>query len=55
MRKFLLSTLILILTAINLKGQSDSRAVSILDQFAAAATSAPSVSMKFLLITFDQV
>ncbi|NMB52931.1 MAG: hypothetical protein GX999_11425 [Bacteroidales bacterium] len=55
MRKFLLSTLILILTAINLKGQSDSRAVSILDQFAAAATSAPSVSMSFLLITVDQV
>ncbi|MGI6323904.1 MAG: LolA family protein [Bacteroidales bacterium] len=55
MRKFLLSTLILILTAINLKGQSDSRAVSILDQFAAAATSAPSVSMNFLLITVDQV
>ena len=55
MRKFLLSTLILILTAINLKGQSDSKAVSILDQFSAAATSAPSVSINFLLITVDQV
>ncbi len=55
MRKFLLSTLILILAAINLKGQSDAKAVSILDQFSAAAASAPSVSMKFLLITVDQV
>lgn len=55
MRKFIISTLILILAAINLKGQSDAKAVSILDQFSAAAASAPSVSMKFLLITVDQV
>lgn len=55
MQKSLLTTLILILVAINLNGQSDAKAVSILEKFSAAATSAPSVSMKFLLITVDQV
>lgn len=55
MQKSLLTTLVLILAAINLNGQSDAKAVSILEKFSAAATSAPSVSMKFLLITVDQV
>lgn len=55
MQKSLLTTLILILVAINLNGQSDAKAVSILEKFSAAATSAPSVSMKFLLITVDQL
>lgn len=55
MQKSLLTTLILILVAINLNGQSDAKAVSILDKFSAAASSAPSVSMKFLLITVDQL
>jgi outer membrane lipoprotein-sorting protein len=55
MKKFLLIILTLLAVQINLKGQSDARAVSILDKFSAAATSAPSVSMKFLLVTVDQV
>lgn len=55
MQKSLLTTLVLILAAINLNGQSDAKAVSILDKFSAAASSAPSVSMKFLLITVDQL
>lgn len=55
MRKFLIIILTLLAVQINLNGQSDTRAVSILDKFSAAATSAPSVSMKFLLVTVDQV
>jgi len=34
-------------------GQNDPRAADILDKFSSAATSAPSVSMKFMLITDD--
>jgi len=36
-------------------GQNDPRAVSILDKFSSTAKAAPSVSMKFILITDDQV
>jgi outer membrane lipoprotein carrier protein len=43
------------LFVVSLYGQNDQRAVSILDKFSAAATSAPSVSMKFLIITIDQI
>jgi outer membrane lipoprotein carrier protein len=43
------------LLALNLNGQNDQRAVSILDRFSSGATSAPSVSMKFLIINVDQV
>ena len=35
-------------------GQNDPQAINILDRFSAKATSAPSVSMKFLIITTDQ-
>lgn len=36
-------------------GQNDPQAVKILDKFSSSATSAPSVSMKFLLINIDQL
>ena len=36
-------------------GQNDPKAISILDKFSSAASGAPSVSIKFLLITNDQV
>jgi len=55
MRKSLLIILTLLAVQINLNGQNDARAVSILDKFSDAASSAPSVSMKFLLVTDDQV
>jgi outer membrane lipoprotein-sorting protein len=38
----------------NALGQSDKLALNILDKFSSKASSAPSVSMKFLLITIDQ-
>ena len=46
---------ILLLPATCVTGQNDPQAVRILDKFSATATSAPSVSMKFLLINTDQV
>jgi len=48
-------TLSALMLALCVSGQSDPRAVAILDKFSASATSAPSVSMKFLLITDDQL
>jgi len=43
------------LLAVSVSGQNDQQAVSILDKFSAKASSAPSVSMKFLFIRNDQV
>jgi outer membrane lipoprotein-sorting protein len=43
----------IVLTAVCF-GQSDPKAVNVLDKFSSSASSAPSVSMKFLLITVDQ-
>jgi len=43
------------LIALTVSGQNDPQAVKILDRFSATATGAPSVSMKFLLVTTDQV
>ncbi len=40
---------------LSVSGQDDPQAVKILDRFSATATGAPSVSMKFLLITTDQI
>jgi len=40
---------------LTLAGQNDPQAVKILDKFSSTATSAPSVSMKFLLINIDQL
>jgi outer membrane lipoprotein carrier protein len=52
--KSLLSILILIWPLI-LKGQNDPEAIKVLDNFSATALSAPSVSLKFKLISIDQV
>jgi outer membrane lipoprotein-sorting protein len=40
---------------ISATGQNDPQAVKILDRFSSTATSAPSVSMKFLLVNIDQL
>jgi outer membrane lipoprotein-sorting protein len=48
----LISTILLINPVA--RGQSDQAAIKILDKFAANATAAPSVSMKFRFITVDQ-
>lgn len=55
MRKFLsiiISSFMLVICA---SGQDDPKAVSILDKFSLKASSAPSVSMKFLFIRNDQI
>jgi len=55
MKKFVLLALICSYFIVNVIGQSDPKALSILDKFSAAATSAPSISMSFLLVSVDQV
>ena len=54
MRRLFILFSILSLT-LDLHGQSDPKAISILDKFSSTVSAAPSVSMKFLLITTDQV
>ncbi|MCJ7447284.1 MAG: outer membrane lipoprotein carrier protein LolA [Bacteroidales bacterium] len=44
-----------IFLSISALGQNDPKAISILDKFSSTATGAPSVSMKFLLVTTDQI
>ena len=41
--------------AINVDGQDDPEATQILDKFSSKAHEAPSVSMKFVLVTSDQL
>lgn len=53
--KHLLSLFFLSLLTINLTGQSDPQAIKILDKFSATALASPSVSMKFSLITINQI
>ena len=55
MKKFVLSVFISILLTMNALSQNDPKAISILDKFSSIASSAPSVSMKFLLVTVDQI
>jgi outer membrane lipoprotein carrier protein len=55
MKRFILLFIAALFQVLNLWGQNDRQAVSILDKFSAQATSAPSVSMKFLIISDDQV
>jgi outer membrane lipoprotein-sorting protein len=55
MKKLVLIVFTSILLTINALSQNDPKAISILDRFSSIASSAPSVSMKFLLITFDQM
>ncbi|MBA4321937.1 MAG: hypothetical protein C0408_03895 [Odoribacter sp.] len=52
--KYLFSLVFLSILICNMHGQSDPQAIKILDKFSAAALAAPSVSMKFHLITIDQ-
>jgi len=54
MRKFLYILFSYIFLALHAFGQQDPKATNILDRFSAKATSAPSVSMKFLVVTTDQ-
>lgn len=54
MRKYLIIALPVLLCAFTASGQNDPKAITILDKFSATASSAPSVSMKFLLITNNQ-
>jgi len=54
MRKIYSLILLSFLPVIFVSGQNDPKAVSILDKFSLKASSAPSVSMKFLFIRNDQ-
>jgi outer membrane lipoprotein-sorting protein len=54
MKNFLAAVITLLLLSSVTYGQNDPKAITILDKFSAAASSAPSVSMKFLLITDDR-
>jgi len=45
----------LLAIGVSAAGQNDPQAVKILDRFSSTATSAPSVSMKFLLVNIDQL
>lgn len=54
MRKNILNLLFLIICLTGASGQNDQKATGILDKFSSQATSAPSVSMKFTIITDDQ-
>jgi outer membrane lipoprotein-sorting protein len=53
--KLLLSFFFLSVISINLCGQSDQQAIKILDRFSATATTSPSVSMKFNLVTINEI
>ena len=54
MRSITTAFLILLLYSINVNGQNDQGAIKILDRFADNAMKAPSVSMKFTLLTTNQ-
>lgn len=55
MRPIILCFSFSLLLAQNVTGQNDQEAIKILDKFSANALGAPSVSMKFDLITIDQM
>jgi outer membrane lipoprotein carrier protein len=55
MKHNLIGFLILSLFSLKASGQNDAEAVKILDKFSSVALSAPSVSMKFNLVTIDQI
>ncbi|MCU0474068.1 MAG: outer membrane lipoprotein carrier protein LolA [Bacteroidales bacterium] len=54
MRKLLFAFFLCIFFGLYASGQNDPQATVILDKFSAKATSAPSVSIKFVVITTDQ-
>jgi len=53
--RLLLQFILLFIISVNIFGQNDQQAVRILDKLSAAATSAPSVSMKFTVLTINQM
>jgi outer membrane lipoprotein-sorting protein len=55
MRKISSFILLFLLLVMNAAAQNDPKATAILDKFSSKASSAPSVSMKFLFIKVDQV
>ncbi len=55
MKKSALFIMLSVLQLTAAQGQNDPMAVSVLDKFSAKASSAPSVSMKFLMVTVDQM
>jgi outer membrane lipoprotein-sorting protein len=55
MRKISSFILLFLLLVMNAAAQNDPKAIAILDKFSSKASSAPSVSMKFLFIKVDQV
>jgi outer membrane lipoprotein carrier protein len=55
MKKVIFFVFMSILLTFNALSQNDPKAVKILDKFSSAASSAPSVSMKFMLVTVDQM
>jgi outer membrane lipoprotein-sorting protein len=52
--KRLFALFLFVLPALNVFSQKDPEATKVLDKFSAIATAAPSVSMKFTLVTIDQ-
>ena len=55
MKKIVLFVLMSILLTFNALSQNDPKAINLLDKFSSLASAAPSVSMKFLLVTVDQM
>ncbi len=53
-KAFIISIFLLLIVCASSYGQNDAEAIRILDKFSSAATSAPSVSMKFKLITTNE-
>ncbi|HZL76878.1 MAG TPA: outer membrane lipoprotein carrier protein LolA [Bacteroidales bacterium] len=55
MKKVVLFVFMSILLTFNALSQNDPKAITLLDKFSSIASTAPSVSMKFMLITVDQM
>jgi outer membrane lipoprotein carrier protein len=55
MRISILNFIVILLFTLRASGQNDPQAIKILDKFSANALGAPSVSMKFQLVTTDQM
>jgi outer membrane lipoprotein carrier protein len=53
--RIFITLITLFILIVDSAGQNDPQAIKILDKFSSTATSAPSVSMKFLLINIDQL
>jgi outer membrane lipoprotein-sorting protein len=55
MRKISSIAVLILAFILNARGQNDPKAISILDRFSAKASSASSISIKFIMVTVDQV